>query len=45
MSVKTVKNGVLSTTSHPVRDSYAAQWALENGIPVEYPDSLDWLNN
>lgn len=27
------------------RDSYAAQWARDNGIPYIYPDSLDWLTN
>ena len=26
------------------RDSYAAQFAKENGIPYTYPDSTDWLN-
>jgi len=25
--------------------SYAAQYAKENGIPYEYIDALDWLNN
>lgn len=27
------------------RDSYAAQWAEENGIPYQYADADDWLNN
>ena len=27
------------------RDSYAASYAKENGIPYEYPDSHDWLND
>ena len=27
------------------RDSYAAQYAKENGLTYQYPDALDWLNN
>ena len=27
------------------RDSYAARYAKENGIPYAYPDSHDWLND
>lgn len=27
------------------RDSYAASWAEENGVPYVYPDSNDWLQN
>ena len=27
------------------RDSYAAQYAKDNGIDYTYPDSLDWLND
>lgn len=27
------------------RDSYAAQWAKDNGVQFMYPDSLDWLTN
>lgn len=27
------------------RDSYAAQWAKDNGVDYMYPDSLDWLTN
>ena len=26
-------------------DSYAAQYAEENGIPYNYPDANDWLND
>ena len=25
------------------RDSYAAQWCKDNGLPYTYPDFLDWL--
>lgn len=27
------------------RDSYAAQWCKDNGMPYTYPDANDWLNN
>ena len=27
------------------RDSYAAQWCKDNGVPYTYPDANDWLNN
>ena len=27
------------------RDSYAAQYAKDNGLSYTYPDSNDWLNN
>jgi hypothetical protein len=30
------------TVSH---DSYAENWAKENGFSYQYPDSADWLKN
>ncbi|MGN1019899.1 MAG: leucine-rich repeat domain-containing protein [Aristaeellaceae bacterium] len=37
--------GCDSLTLTVPRDSYACQYARDNGIPYMYPDSLDWLND
>lgn len=40
-----VFDGCEQLTITVVRDSYAAQYAKDNGIKYMYPDSNDWLND
>ena len=47
-SVKSIGENAFSSCSvlnvTVERNSYAAQYCKENGIPYDYPDSNDWLN-